>query len=183
MNYYRYINNLTLQLSQRGFNFLISSVNAKYFMDIMSALTVSFTMDDEDPEPRLVYGPTAFFHLYELSERWDVSPEDVLCIVHDMEENELVSYSFELREFSIEPCISSFVTDDGVEHEGSAHEMPLDDISLERMSAEQLTDYIVHHEGLTTVTIPMVTLRSFSLAGEVSYADRHESDSPAILTL
>lgn len=71
------IKTVTLKLSQKEFSFLMNGINAKFFMDIMSHLTASFSMDEDDTEPQLVYGPTAFFHLYELAERWKVAPEDV----------------------------------------------------------------------------------------------------------
>lgn len=52
------IKTVTLKLSQKEFNFLMNGINAKFFMDIMSNLTASFSMDEDDTEPKLVYGPT-----------------------------------------------------------------------------------------------------------------------------
>ena len=53
------IKSVTLRLSQKEFNFLMNGINAKFFMDIMSHLRASFSMDEDDTEPQLVYGPTA----------------------------------------------------------------------------------------------------------------------------
>ena len=89
------IKSVTLRLSQKEFNFLMNGINAKFFMDIMSHLTASFSMDEDDTEPQLVYGPTAFFHLYKLAERWGVAPEDVLHIMYDLE---WIDKVFTLRE-------------------------------------------------------------------------------------
>ena len=49
------IKSVTLRLSQKEFNFLMNGINAKFFMDIMSHLRASFSMDEDDTEPQLVY--------------------------------------------------------------------------------------------------------------------------------
>lgn len=42
------IKSVTLRLSQKEFNFLMNGINAKFFMDIMSHLTASFSMDEDE---------------------------------------------------------------------------------------------------------------------------------------
>ena len=174
------LKSVTLQLSQKEFSFLMNSVNAKYFMDIMSNLTASFTMGDDDIEPSLVYGPTAFFHLYALAERWNVTPEDVLGIMLNLEQNGLVRYTLSESEYAIEPCISSFMATDDVVYQGTACDTSLKDLCLEKMSAEQVADAVAHHNGLVTLIFPMVTLKKFSLK-DGEHDDDYENSNGVVL--
>ena len=141
------IKTMTLRLSQKEFNFLMNGVNAKFFMDIMSHLTASFSMDEDDTDPQLVYGPTAFFHLYELAERWEVAPEDVLNIMFNLEQNGLIKYS---------------LTDDVV-HKGTNCDTHLDELCFEMMTKKQIFEAIARYDSLITLHFPMVTLKAFSL--------------------
>ena len=157
------IKTVTLKLSQKEFSFLMNGINAKFFMDIMSHLTASFSMDEDDTEPQLVYGPTAFFHLYELAERWKVAPEDVLNIMLNLEQNGLIKYSLSENEFAIEPCITSFTSTDDVVHKGNNCDTPLDELCFEMMTKKQISEAIVRYDSLITLHFPIITLRAFSL--------------------
>ena len=81
------IKSVTLKLSQEGASYLQNGIYAKYFMDIMSNLHVSFKYDKETYEPELIYGPTAFFNLFELAARWNMFPEQVVAVVLELREN------------------------------------------------------------------------------------------------
>ena len=145
------IKTVTLRLSQKEFSFLMNGVNAKFFMDIMSHLTASFSMDEDYMEPKLVYGPTAFFHLYELAERWKVAPEDVLNIMFNLEQNGLIKYSLSENEFAIEPCITSFVSTDNVVHKGTNCDTHLDELCFEMMTKKQISEAIARYNSLITL--------------------------------
>ncbi|MDY4160985.1 MAG: hypothetical protein SOX94_05710 [Prevotella sp.] len=168
------IKTVTLRLSQKEFNFLMNGINTKFFMDIMSHLTASFSMDEDDTDPQLVYGPTAFFHLYELSERWKVAPEDVLNIMFNLEQNGLIKYSFAENEFAIEPCITSFVSTDDVVHKGTNSNTPLDELCFEMMTKKQIFEAIARYDSLITLHFSMVTLKAFSLKKDEN-EDTYES--------
>ena len=157
------IKTVILKLSQKEFNFLMNGINAKFFMDIMSNLTASFSMDEDDTEPKLVYGPTAFFHLYELAERWKVAPEDVLHIMFNLEQNGLIKYSLYENEFSIEPCISSFTSTNDVVHKGTNCDTHLEELCFDMMSKKQTSEAIARYNSLITLHFPMITLKAFSL--------------------
>lgn len=157
------IKTVILRLSQKEFNFLMNGINAKFFMDIMSHLTASFYMDEDDTEPQLVYGPTAFFHLYELAERWKVAPEDVLNIMYDLKQNGLIKYSLSENEFAIEPCITNFTSTDDVVHKGNNCDTPLEELCFEMMSKKQIAEAIARYDSLITLHFPMITLKAFSL--------------------
>ena len=157
------IKTVTLRLSQKEFNFLMNGINAKFFMDIMSHLTASFSMDEDDMEPQLVYGPTAFFHLYELAERWKVALEDVLNIIFNLEQNGLIKYSLAENEFAIEPCITNFISTDNVVHKGTNCDTPLSELCFEMMTKKQVSEAIVRYNSLITLHFPMITLKAFSL--------------------
>lgn len=157
------IKTVTLKLSQQEFDFLMNGINAKFFMDIMSHLTASFSMEEDDYEPKLVYGPTAFFHLYELAERWKVAPEDVLNIMFNLEQNGSVKYSLSENEFAIEPCITCFTSTDDVVHKGTNCDTPLEELCFDKISKKQIAEAIAHHNSLITLHFPMVTLKAFSL--------------------
>lgn len=157
------IKTVTLKLSQEEFSFLMNGINANYFMDIMSHLTASFSMDEDDTEPKLVYGPTVFFHLYELAERWVVTPVEVFNIMYNLEQNGWIKYSLADNEFAIEPCITSFTSTDNVVHKGTNCDTPLDELCFEKMSEEQIAEAIAHHNSMITLHFPMGTLKTFSL--------------------
>ena len=105
-----FIKSVTLNLSQNEVNYLQNGVNAKYFMDIMSELQVSFKYDEETNEPDLICGPDAYFNLYELAERWDMTPERVLAVILDLRENGLLSFTLTDVELDIMPAITSFIS-------------------------------------------------------------------------
>lgn len=157
------IKTVTLKLSQQEFDCLMNGINAKFFMDIMSHLTASFSMEEDDYEPKRVYGPTAFFHLYELAERWKVAPEEVLHIMYDLEQNGLIKYSLSENEFAIEPCITSFISTDDVVHRGTNCDAHLDELCFEMMSKKQISEAIARYDSLITLHFPMVTLKAFPL--------------------
>ena len=154
---------VTLKLSQKEFNFLMNSISAKYFIDIMSNLTASFSKDEDDTEPKLVYAPTVFLNLYELAERWKVNPEDVPLIMYNLEQNGLIEYSLSENEYAIKPCITSFTPTDEIVHKGTYCDTPLKELCLDKMSKEQIAAAIAHHNSLVTLTFPMITLKAFSL--------------------
>lgn len=160
------IKNVTLQLSQKKISFLQNSENAKFFLDIMSCLTASCTQGVGENEPCLVYGPTAFFHLYELAGRWKVSLEDVLCIILDLELNGLLRYTLSENEYAIEPCISSFTTVDGLVFKGEACDTPIDEWidDLMLMPAEQREEIMDYYESLVYIPVSMASLEKYSLA-------------------
>lgn len=172
------IKTVTLKLSQNGFKFLMNGINAKFFMDIMSNLTASFSMDEDDADPKLANGPTAFFHLYELAERWKVASEDVFHIMFDLEQNGLIKYSLSENEYAIEPCITSFTSTDDVVHKGTNCDTPLNELCIEKMSKEQASEAIAHHNGLVTLTFPMITLKAFSLQKD---ENTYESSNVVVL--
>ena len=159
------IKNVTLQLSQKKISFLQNSANAKFFLDIMSSLTASYTQGVGENEPRLVYGPTAFFHLYELAGRWGVSLEKVLCIILDLEQNGLLRYTLSENEYAIEPCICDFTTIDGLVFKGEACDTPIEDWKddLMLMTAEQREEIMDYYQSLICIPVSMASLEKYSL--------------------
>lgn len=157
------IKDVTLQVSAEGFNALMNGANAKFFMDIMSNLTASYTLDDDNHKPCLGYGPTAFFSLFDLANRWNVSLEEVLSIMLDLQLHGLVEYTLSENEYAIQPSISSFTTIEGVAFKGKACDAPLEELGIDKMDKKQAAEILAYYNGRVTLTIPMVTLKKYAL--------------------
>lgn len=164
------ISSVTLELSQQGLSFLTDSVNAKYFMDIMSNIRAPFTECEDGIGSITLYGPTVVFHIFELAHRWNVTPEDVLCIMFDLEQNNLLKYTLSENEFAIEPAISFYTTSDGVEHKGVVCNTHPEDLCFDKMSIDQIIEYIDYSNSLITISFPMVSLMKFSLGNDENEA-------------
>ena len=89
-------------------------------MDIMSELRVSFKYDEETNEPDLICGPDAYFDLYNLAERWNMTPERVIAVILELRENGLLSFTLTDVELDIMPEITSFVSCDDLTFRGAA---------------------------------------------------------------
>ena len=157
------IKDVTLQVSAEGFNALMNGANAKFFMDIMSNLTALYTLDDDNHKPCLGYGPTAFFSLFDLANRWNVSLEEVLSIMLDLQLHGLVEYTLSENEYAIQPSISSFTTIEGVAFKGKACDAPLEELGIDKMDKKQAAEILAYYNGRVTLTIPMVTLKKYAL--------------------
>lgn len=158
------IKSVTLKLSQDGVNYLQNGANAKYFMDIMSELQVSFKYDEETNEPDLICGPDAYFNLYELAERWDMTPERVFAVILDLKENGLLRFSLAEDELDIMPEITSFISCDDLTFRGPAigtDVLDYDFENMEKTDKEKIQSYL---SGLTSVVFPGEPLLARSLA-------------------
>lgn len=159
-----FIKSVTLNLSQSEVNYLQNGVNAKYFMDIMSELQVSFKYDEETNEPDLICGPDAYFNLYELAERWNMIPECVLAVILDLRENGLLSFTLTDVELDIMPAITSFISGDDLTFRGAAIGTDFLDFDFENMAdvdKEQIQSYLA---GLTSIVFSAEQLAACSLA-------------------
>ena len=160
----RLIKFVTLKLSQDGVNYLQNGINAKYFMDIMSELQVSFKYDEETNEPDLICGPDAYFNLYELAERWDMTPERVLAVILDLKENGLLRFTLTDDEFDIMPEITSFISCDNLTFRGPAigtDVLDYDFDEMEETDKEKIQSYL---SGLVSVVFSAEQLQTCSLA-------------------
>ena len=160
------IKSVTLNLSQNEVNYLQNGVNAKYFMDIMSELQVSFKYDEETNEPDLICGPDAYFNLYELAERWNMTPERVLAIILDLRENGLLSFTLTDVELDIMPAITSFISGDDLTFRGAAigtDSLDYDFENIEDVDKEQIQSYLA---GLTSIVFSAEQLAACSLAAK-----------------
>ena len=159
-----FIKSVTLKLSQDGVNYLQNGVNAKYFMDIMSELQVSFKYDEETNEPDLIYGPDAFFNLYELAERWHMTPERVIAVILDLRENGLLRFTLANDELDIEPEVATFVSGDDLTFRGSAIGVDVLDYDFENMEDVDREQISSHLLGLVSVVFSAEQLAKCSLA-------------------
>ena len=159
-----FIKSVTLKLSQDGVNYLQNGVNAKYFMDIMSELQVSFKYDEETNEPDLIYGPDAFFNLYELAERWHMTPERVIAVILDLRENGLLRFTLANDELDIEPEVATFVSGDDLTFRGSAIGVDVLDYDFENMEDVDREQISSHLLGLVNVVFSAEQLTKCSLA-------------------
>jgi hypothetical protein len=159
-----FIKSVTLKLSQDGVNYLQNGVNAKYFMDIMSELQVSFKYDEETNEPDLIYGPDAFFNLYELAERWQMTPESVIAVILDLRENGLLRFTLANDELDIEPEVATFVSGDDLTFRGSAIGVDVLDYDFENMEDVDREQISSHLLGLVNVVFSAEQLAKCSLA-------------------
>ena len=161
-----FIKSVTLNLSQSEVNYLQNGVNAKYFMDIMSELQVSFKYDEETNEPDLICGPDAYFNLYELAERWNMTPERVLAVILDLRENGLLSFTLTDVELDIMPAITSFISGDDLTFRGAAIGTDFLDCDFENMEdvdKEQIQSYLA---GLISIVFSAEQLAACSLAAK-----------------
>lgn len=158
------IKSVTLKLSQEGASYLQNGIYAKHFMDIMSDLHVSFKSDKETYEPELIYGPTAFFNLYELAARWSMFPEQVVAVVLELREKGLLSFTLTDEDFVIEPEIATFISDDDLTFRGSAigvDTLDYDFDNIEEVDKVQIKSYLA---SLITVVFSAEQLAAGSLA-------------------
>jgi hypothetical protein len=158
------IKSVTLKLSQDGVNYLQNGVYVKYFMDIMSELLVSFKYDEETNEPDLICGPDAYFNLYELAERWYMTPENVFAVLLELKENGLLCFSFANDEFDIEPEIISFISGDNLTFRGAAIGTEIFDYRFEKMEEADKEQILSYLAGLTKVVFSAEQLQTCSLA-------------------
>ena len=158
------IKSVTLKLSQDGVNYLQNGVYVKYFMDIMSELLVSFKYDEETNEPDLICGPDAYFNLYELAERWNMTPERVLAVILDLRENGLLSFTLTDVELDIMPAITSFISGDDLTFRGAAIGTDFLDYDFENMEDVDREQISSHLLGLVNVVFSAEQLAKCSLA-------------------
>lgn len=161
-----FIKSVTLKLSQDGVNYLQNDVNAKYFMDIMSELRVSFKYDEETNEPDLICGPDAYFNLYELAERWNMTPERVFAVLLELKENGLLCFSFANDVFDIEPEITSFISGDDLTFRGAAIGTDIFDYHFEKMDKADKEQILSNLAGLTEVVYSAEKFQTCSLAAK-----------------
>ena len=157
------IRSVTLKVSQEGASYLQNGIYAKYFMDIMSNLHVSFKYDKETYEPELIYGPTAFFNLFELA-RWNMFPEQVVAVVLELRENGLLSFTLTDEDFVFEPEIATFVSDDDLTFRGSASGVDALDYDFDNIEEVDKVQIISYLASLTTVVFSAEQLAACSLA-------------------
>lgn len=158
------IKSVTLKVSQEGASYLQNGIYAKYFMDIMSNLHVSFKYDKETYEPELIYGPTVIFNLYELAARWNMFPERVVTALLELKDNGLLSFTLADDDFVIEPEIAAFVSDDDLTFRGPAigvDALDYDFDNMEEVDKVQIKSYLA---SLTTVVFSAEQLTACSLA-------------------
>ena len=158
------IKSVTLKLSQEGASYLQNGIYAKHFMDIMSDLRVSFKFDKETYEPELIYGPTAFFNLYELAARWSMFPERVVTAILELKDNGLLSFTLADDDFVIEPEIAAFVSDDDLTFRGSAIGVDTLDYDFDNMEEVDKVQIMSYLASLTTVVFSAEQLAACSLA-------------------
>lgn len=157
------IKSVTLKLSQDWVNYLQNGVNAKYFMDIMSELRVSFKYDKETNEPDLISGPDAYFNLYELAERWDMTPERVFAVILDLKENGLLRFSLAEDELDIMPEITSFISCDDLTFRGSVIGTDVLDYDFENMGETDKEKILSYLSSLASVVFSGEPLLASSL--------------------
>ncbi|MCI6146973.1 MAG: hypothetical protein MR689_09730 [Bacteroidales bacterium] len=158
------IKSVTLKVSQEGASYLQNGIYAKYFMDIMSNLHVSFKYDKETYEPELIYGPTAFFNLFELAAPWNMFPEQVVAVVLELRENGLLSFTLTDEDFVFEPEIATFVSDDDLTFRGSASGVDALDYDFDNIEEVDKVQIISYLASLTTVVFSAEQLAACSLA-------------------
>jgi hypothetical protein len=159
------IKSVTLNLSQNEVNYLQNGVKAKYFMDIMSELQVCFKYDEETNEPDLICGPDAYFNLYELAERWNMTPERVLAVILDLRENGLLSFTLTDVEWtSCQRLHHSFlVMTSPFEVRYWGDFLDYDFENMEDVDKEQIQSYLA---GLTSIVFSAEQLATCSLAAK-----------------
>lgn len=160
----QFIRSVTLKLPQEGANYLQNGIYAKNFMDIMSELHVSFKSDKETNELELIYGPTAFFNIYELAARWDMFPEHVVVAILELKDNGLLRFTLADEDFMIEPEIATFVSDDNLTFRGSAigvDALEYDFDHMEEVDRVLIQSYLAN---LVAVTFSAEQLADCSLA-------------------
>lgn len=136
-------------------------------MDIMSELLVSFKYDEETNEPDLIYGPDAFFNLYDLADRWDTTPERVVMVILELKETGLLKFTLTNDEFDIEPEIATFVSVDDLTFRGAAIGTEILDYDFEKMEESDKEQIQLYLAGLTNVVFSAEQLQDCSLAKKV----------------